>query len=120
MCEDLVYPPAIHIDDFEPPAFGLDGVADIRDRSELLKQESRGGLIGARSRKGYAEQFRKFDRGHPARYQVGAVPALDEGGLRRPFLGMESADDRLQDVRAGHDALEDAVLVMDEPHMYRR
>ena len=32
----------------------------------------------------------------------------------RAFAGVERADDRFQNIRAGHDALEHAVLVVDE------
>jgi hypothetical protein len=39
--------------------------------------------------------------------------------FRRSLLGVEAADDRLENVGAGHHALERAIFVMDQPHMDR-
>ena len=60
----------------------------------------------------YRKQVGEFERGHPARYQVGPIIALDEGELRRSFPGVKGTDDGLQNIRARHQTLENAVFVV--------
>src|SRR4051812_1271496 len=117
-CQHLVDPPPIHIDDFEPPAGNFDFVANPGNAPELLEQVPGKGLIGPRSGKHDAEQFGKFDRGHPTRYQIRSIVALHESRLRWAFSGVKGADDRLQNIRARYDTLKNAVLVMDKTHMH--
>jgi hypothetical protein len=109
---------ARQIDDLEPPAAGFDLVADFRNGAEFLQQEAGEGLVGPRRRQRDAEQV-EFGAGISPR-SGRSRRAPGEGLLRRSFLGVKGADDRFQDIRARHHALEGAVFVMDEADMNRR
>ena len=85
----------------------------------MAEQETRNGLIVTGRRQRDLEQRRELDGRHPARDQIRAVVALHGRRFRRSLLGVKAADDRFQDVGAGHHALEHAVFVMNQPHMDR-
>ena len=82
----------------------------------MVDDKARDGFIiarkGARERQFIAE----FIDRHPARHQIAAVFALQQGG----FLGQafpESAGDRLKDIAGRDDTFEGTVFVIDQHHM---
>src|SRR6266545_4229261 len=115
--QQLVYAPAIEIDDLEAPTLYLDAIADIRYPAELAEQKACNRLVVTGGRQFEPEERGKLDGGHPPRDQIRPVFAPDGRRFRRPLLRMKTSDDRLQNVRTGHHALERAIFVMDQPHM---
>ncbi|MEH2495117.1 hypothetical protein V1294_001596 [Bradyrhizobium sp. AZCC 1678] len=57
--QNLVYAPAVEVDNFESPSLNINSIANGRDGTELLKQKTQqtSGLIGPRWRKGNPDQF---------------------------------------------------------------
>src|SRR5262245_28287035 len=115
--QHLVDAPSVHVDDLEAPVANPDLVADLGDGGEFLQQIAGEGLIGPRWRQRDAKQVGEFQRGHPAGNQIGAVVALDISGLGGAVLALEGADDGFENVGAGDDALEHAILVVHEADM---
>src|SRR5215211_10170 len=119
--QDLVYASAVQIGNFKSPSFIFNSIPYARNFAELLKQKAGKRLIGPRDRKGNPKQVCGFDRRHPSRDQIRAIVALYRSRLGGPvFRMMKGADDRFKDVSTRYEPLENAILVVHQPHVNRR
>ncbi len=100
--QQLVYAPAIEVDDFKTPILFDELLTDVRDALQPVEREAGGSVKVASVGKGQTQGVGKLlDRG-VARDQDRTVFTANDMLFGRTLLGPKRSDDRFQDVGGCH------------------
>ncbi len=116
--QQFVYPPAVEVNDLEPPPVFDEALARFREVFQFFEYEAGHSLKVNIVIEPQAHQLGEFVNRHPARHEIGAILTAGKGRFVDRTI-MKRSHDCFHDVAGGYNTFKVAVFVVYQHHVDR-